>query len=355
MSNIKIIGNEKCWIEDMSIQQLKSVGNLKDVIRAVGLPDLHPGKGPVGIAVETKDTIYPHLIGNDIGCGMRLIKTGIVKRKFKKEKWVKTLESIENLREIPYINIYEEESPIVNLGTIGGGNHFAEFQCLEKVYDKEEFEKLEFNKEDIMLLIHCGSRGYGEDILREFLNYDGFDANSEKAKNYMIKHDNALLWARRNREVIGEKIMDYLGFLGERKTIIDCNHNFIEKRKDIYIHRKGAVSSEVGPVVIPGSRGSLTYIVCPTNDKEKSAFSLSHGAGRKWARNLCKSRLKDKYTRDTIKESKMKSSVVCHDSNLLYEEATEAYKNIDNIINCLIEYDLIKIIATMKPLITFKG
>jgi len=355
MSKIEIIGNEKCWIEDMAIQQLKSMGDLKSVIRAVGLPDLHPGKGPVGIAVETKDTIYPHLIGNDIGCGMRLVKTGIVKRKFKKEKWVKALEGIENLREIPYINFYEESSPIVDLGTIGGGNHFAEFQCLEKVYDKEEFEKLEFNKEDIMLLIHCGSRGYGEDILREFLNYDGLDINSEEAKKYMIKHDNALLWARRNREIIGGKLMDYLGFQGKRKTIIDCNHNFIEKREEIYIHRKGAVSSEVGPVVIPGSRGSLTYIVYPTNNKEKSAFSLSHGAGRKWARSFCKSRLKDKYTKKTIKETKMKSSVVCHDSNLFYEEATEAYKNIDNIINCLIEYDLIKIIATMKPLITFKG
>lgn len=355
MSKIEIIGNEKCWIEDMAKQQLNSVGNLKDVIRAVGLPDLHPGKGPVGIAVETKNRIYPHLIGNDIGCGMRFIKTGIAKRKYKKEKWVKTLDRIDNFKEIPAINPYEEESPILNLGTIGEGNHFAEFQCLEKVYDKVEFEKLGFEVDDIMLLIHCGSRGYGEEILREFLNYEGFKVDSEEAKKYMIKHDNALLWAKRNREVVGNKLMDYLNFSGESKMIIDCNHNFVEKAEDIFIHRKGAVSSDQGAVIIPGSRGSLTYIVLPTNNKELSAHSLSHGAGRKWARSLCKSKLKDKYTKDTIKETKIKSSVICHDSNLLYEEATEAYKNIDAIINCLIEYDLIKVIATMKPLITYKG
>lgn len=355
MNKIEIIGNEKCYIEDSAVQQLNAVGNLEDVIRGVGLPDLHPGKGPVGIAAETEKRIYPHLIGNDIGCGMRLIKTGVVKRRFKKDRWVKALENIESLKEIFYENIYKEESPISNLGTIGGGNHFAEFQCLDKIYDKTEFERLDFDRDDIMLLIHCGSRGYGEEILQEFLDYNGFEMTSDKAEKYMIKHNNALLWAMRNREIVGEKLMNHLGFSGDRKMIIDCKHNFIEKRNDIYIHRKGAVSNEIGPVIIPGSRGDLTYIVIPTNNKEMSAFSLSHGAGRKWPRNICKARLKDKYTKETIKETKMKSSVICHDSNLIFEEAAEAYKNIDNIINCLLEYNLIKVIATMKPLITFKG
>ena len=86
--NIVNLGNEKCYIEDSAVQQLNAVGNLEDVIRGVGLPDLHPGKGPVGIAAETEKRIYPHLIGNDIGCGMRLIKTGVVKRRFKKDRYI---------------------------------------------------------------------------------------------------------------------------------------------------------------------------------------------------------------------------------------------------------------------------
>lgn len=355
MSKIEIIANEKCYIEYMAEKQLNDVGNLKGVTRAVGLPDLHAGKIPIGIAVETKDIIYPHLIGNDIGCGMRLINTGISTKKFKKDKLVNKLNKINDLKEIKTINLYEEESPILNLGTIGGGNHFAEFQALENVYNEEEFAKLEFSKNDIMLLIHCGSRGYGESILREFLDYDGLNIESSIAKEYLKKHDDALLWAERNRRIVGEKLLNYLGFSGERKMIIDCNHNFIEKIEDSYIHRKGAVSSKNGAVIIPGSRGNLSYIVMPTKSAENHLNSLSHGAGRKWPRSVCKGNLKNKYDKEALKETKLKSSVVCHDLNLLYQEAPEAYKNIETIINCLLEYNLIKVIATMKPLITFKG
>lgn len=373
MDKIKIIENEKCFIESNAIEQLKSVSNLDNVIRAVGLPDLHYGKGPIGAAIDVRNKIYPHLIGNDIGCGMMFIKSSITKRKFKKDKIIKKLEKIENLKDVENFNIFnnyntfnnfdnlsylsnsEEKCPIVNFGTIGGGNHFAEFQILNEVFDNDEFEKLNFNKDDIMMLVHCGSRNYGEEILKKYINYDGLDSNSKSAKEYLKEHDNALVWARLNRKEVADKLINYLGFSSENEVIIDCYHNFIEQKDDIFIHRKGAVSSEKGLVIIPGSRGSLSYIVKPTNNTEISGFSLCHGAGRKWPRNLCKGRLENKYTKESIKETKLKSSVICHDSKLLYEEAAEAYKNIDAIINCLVEYDLIKVVATMKPLITFKG
>ena len=355
MDKIIIIENKKCFIESNAIEQLKNVANLKNVIKTVGLPDLHYGKGPIGAAMYVKNKIYPHLIGNDIGCGMMFIKSNILKRKFKKDKIIKKLENIESLKTIEYVNDYKEKCPIDNFGTIGGGNHFAEFQILEEVFDNEEFEKLNFNKENIMMLIHCGSRNYGEKILNKYLNYDGINADSDTAEEYLKEHNNAMIWAKRNRKEVADKLINYLGFSTQNEIVIDCYHNFIEKNDDIFIHRKGAVSSEKGMVIIPGSRGSLTYIVMPTDNTEISGFSLCHGAGRKWPRNLCKGRLENKYTKESIKETKLKSSVVCHDSNLLFEEAGEAYKNIDAIINCLVEYDLIKVIATMKPLITFKG
>jgi release factor H-coupled RctB family protein len=90
--------------------------------------------------------------------------TDIKRRKFKFDKIVKKLESIEDLREIPlpgeenlnsYIDLLGE-----NLGTIGGGNHFAEIQEVDAVFDEETFLNLEFDKNQIMLLVHSGSRGH---------------------------------------------------------------------------------------------------------------------------------------------------------------------------------------------------
>jgi release factor H-coupled RctB family protein len=163
------------------------------------------------------------------------------------------------------------------------------------------------------------------------------------------------LWAERNRRIVANKLIKYLGYSSSVETVIDCKHNFLEQKGELLLHRKGAVSAEVGAVIIPGSRGSLTYIVTPTDKVETSAYSLSHGAGRKWARSLCKSRIREKYDRDTIRETKLKSRIVCHDTDLLFQEAPEAYKNIDTVIESLLEFDLIKVVATLKPLLTYKG
>jgi release factor H-coupled RctB family protein len=355
MNNKILITSEKNWIEHTAIMQLKAISELKGVIKAVGLPDLHAGKSPIGVAVVTESIIYPHIIGNDIGCGMGLFKTGVDKKKFKMDRWVTKLNHIRELGDIETVNPYEEPSPIYDLGTIGSGNHFAEFQILDKVFDENEFKKLEIDKTDLLLLIHSGSRGYGQSILSEFNDCNGYSSNSIEAGEYMEKHNDALLWAERNRRIVADKLIKYLGYASDVEAVIDCKHNFLEQKGELFIHRKGAVSAEVGAVIIPGSRGSLTYIVTPTDKVAESAYSLSHGAGRKWARSLCKSRIRDKYNRDTIRETKLKSRIVCHDTDLLFEEAPEAYKNIDTVIESLLEFDLIKIVATLKPMLTYKG
>jgi release factor H-coupled RctB family protein len=157
--------------------------------------------------------------------------------------------------------------------------------------------------------------------------------------------------------MVAKKLMDYLGYSSDVKTLIDCHHNFLEERGQRYIHRKGAVSALVGMVVIPGSRGGLTYIVSPsdnTEDTDKSAFSLSHGAGRKWIRSLCKGRLRDKYHKGAIHETRLGSKTVCHDVDLLYEEAPEAYKGIEYIIDALVQHNLCSVVATLRPLLTVK-
>lgn len=350
-----VIGNDKTWIESNAVAQLNGLLKLKDVERVVGLPDLHVGKGPIGAVAACRNIIYPHIIGGDIGCGMGMFKIGVKKKRFKKDRIASKLKDINELKDIKIEDYYEEESPIKDLGSLGSGNHFAEFQIIDKVYDKEEFESLNISKDEVFLLIHSGSRAYGKDILDKYLNYDGIIPDSEEGKAYIKEHNNAILWARRNRKMVAKKLVYYLGFSQDVKEVINCIHNYIEVKENLYIHRKGAVSSENGLVVIAGSRGSLTYIVKPTDNKELSLYSLSHGAGRKWPRSTCKGRIKKKYNRDTIRETKLKGLVVCQDTELLYEEAPEAYKSITQVINCLVDFNLIEVVATMKPIITYKG
>ncbi len=352
---VNIITCEKNWLESLAVNQLEAAANLPGAVRAVGLPDLHAGKTPVGMVLMTEGTLYPHLLGNDIGCGMGLFDTCISLGKYNEKRWVSRLNYIRELGDIETINPYDEPSPITDLGTIGGGNHFAEFQRLEKVFSPEDFAALNLPEGNIVLLIHSGSRGYGQEIYREFGNPAGLDATGLEAAEYLERHNLALFWAQRNRALVAAKLINWLGYDTSPIPLIDINHNYLEKRENLWIHRKGAVSSEEGLIVLPGSRGSLTYIVKPTRDTEQALWSLSHGAGRKWARSLCKSRIKDKYDRDSIRQTKLKSKVVCHDTELLFQEAPEAYKNIDHILTALLEHNLITLVATLRPIITYKG
>ena len=214
-----------------------------------------------------------------------------------------------------------------------------------------------------MLLVHSGSRGHGERILNYFLKEHnaakGLDSGSREGQLYMEQHNEALKWAVRNREIIAFRLLKAIGVSMEAAKLLDNGHNCILPKmigdKTQYIHRKGAVIADDGIVVIPGSRGSLTYIVKPTGKTAVSGYSLAHGAGRKWERGICKGRLEGIYTKETIKQTRLKGRVVCKDTNLLFEEASEAYKNIDIIIQSLADFGLIKVIATLKPVLTVKA
>ena len=98
--NCILISSGKNWMEQAAKDQLLAVSRLPGVVKAVGLPDLHPGRIPVGTAVLSRGVLYPHLLGNDIGCGMSLFDTGVKKKKFKQEKWVSRLEAVRELEDI---------------------------------------------------------------------------------------------------------------------------------------------------------------------------------------------------------------------------------------------------------------
>jgi release factor H-coupled RctB family protein len=352
---VSIVTNSRNWLESGAVRQLEFIAGYPGVELAVGLPDLHGGRSPVGLAVVTRERLYPYLIGGDIGCGMALWQTELPVRKFKLDKFEKIFRSLEGLPTVDLSDLEAESSPIHDLGSLGGGNHFAEFQKVEEVLDETAFAALGLDRSRVALLVHTGSRGLGQRVLSAHNQETGYTVEAVEAIDYLAQHDLALSWAARNREASARRVLAALGAGGDPRLILDLPHNYLEKRGEVYIHRKGAVSTERGPAIIPGSRGAFTYLVKPNPLSAETAYSISHGAGRKWARSLCRERLSKKKGKNDLARTSLDSRVVCPDQELLWQEAPEAYKNIDEVINCLVEFQLLTITARMRPLLTYKN
>lgn len=360
MGNVTLIATDKSWIEGEALRQLEQTADLPGMVRAAGLPDLHPGKGiPIGAAFLTQGTIYPHLVGNDIGCGMGLWSTDHLARKFKLDKSVKKLTGFE----LPWdgdsaARLLEAGLPETlwpySLGTIGSGNHFAEFQKIEAVIDAPALAALGIYENNVQLLVHSGSRGLGEEILRRHIDKyrgAGLSTQTEDFQAYITAHDQAVSWAKVNRGVIAERFLGALGMGGN--CVLDITHNSVTPSGDSWLHRKGAAPADKGSVVIPGSRGSLSYLVKPLSGTA-ALQSLAHGAGRKWKRSDAKGRLSRRYTIYDLSQTPLGGRVICEDKALIYEEAPEAYKDISQVISDMESFGLISVIATLRPLITYK-
>ena len=245
------------------------------------------------------------------------------------------------------------------LGTIGLGNHFAELQAIDGVEDQEALESLGLSKDRLLLAVHSGSRGLGEQILRSHTSVHGakgLDVNSDAAKSYLVRQDEAMRWAVANRALIANRMLEIIGGEGER--VLDLCHNSVTRcafgGSAGWLHRKGAAPSDQGPLLIPGSRGSHSYLVVPIGDQEENAWSLAHGAGRKWNRSAIKARLKGKVTVDSLRQTRLGSIVLCDDKELLLEEAPEAYKSVESVIEDLKNPGLVRVVARLRPIITFK-
>lgn len=382
-TQVRLFASTQSCIEGEAVRQLYATAKLDGVRLAVGFPDLHPGKGtPVGAAFVTEGVIYPHLIGGDIGCGMALFKTDLVRRDVKLDRWAKLPFSLEHPWDQfvgDFLAKHNLESTKFDsaLGTIGGGNHFAEVQAVEKVLDADEFKKLDLGKQQLIVLVHSGSRGLGESILREHVDQhfgEGVEVDSFAAEEYLRGHDFAVRWAKANRELIARRFIATLG--AEAECLWDGCHNSVTRtenpspvltdtlspfdakrdgvRGSMWLHRKGAVAAEGDLVVIPGSRGSLSYLVKPTGHGESNAWSLAHGAGRKWARSEARLRMRERFSVPELAQTGLGGRVICEERDLLYEEAPAAYKNIEAVIQDLVDAGLVSVIATLRPLLTYK-
>jgi len=362
---VRLIASPSNWIEGAAVRQLEKTASLPGMRLAVGLPDLHPGKGsPIGAAFAVEGYVYPALVGNDIGCGIGLWRTGLSARKLKREVWADRLRNLDNAwdgdaREFLGARGIEPSGCEHCLGTIGSGNHFAELQAVESIASPESCEQLGVTGDAVYLCVHSGSRGFGEAILREHVaqfGSGGLAAGTGAADQYLARHDHARHWASANRELVAVRMFERLKTVGTR--LVDVCHNWVEQR-DVaghrcWIHRKGAAPSTGGAVIIPGSRGAFTYIVVPKEPGEQSAFSLAHGAGRKWSRSDSRARLEKRFSAKDLTRTELGSHVICEDKELLYEEAPQAYKNITIVIDDLVKAGLVEVLAVLKPLVTYK-
>ncbi|EFH2466948.1 rtcB domain protein [Escherichia coli] len=121
-----------------------------------------------------------------------------------------------------------------------------------------------------------------------------------------------------------------------------------------WLHRKGATPDDNGLVIIPGSRGDYSWLVKPVAN-EKTLHSLAHGAGRKWGRTECKGRLAAKYTATQLSRTELGSRVICRDKQLIFEEAPQAYKSAESVVQCLVLAGLIIPVARLRPVLTLKN
>jgi release factor H-coupled RctB family protein len=140
------------------------------------------------------------------------------------------------------------------------------------------------------------------------------------------------------------------------RSIADLSHNMVEVGEAGVLHRKGTAPADRGLVPIPGSRGTLSYLVAPlAADRPETLASLAHGAGRKFDRASMHGRLRTgKADRARLARNPYGGVVVCEDRDLLVEEAPDAYKNIDRVIADLVDFGLVRVVATFRPLVTFK-
>lgn len=213
-------------VEQLALTQLKTTAHtLPGIIHAVGQPDLCPGtKYPVGACFVSRKWIHPPLIGSDIGCGMAWYKTKLSRNHVDGDKGRKIAEKLRGL-EGPWRTQTDRKQWLQDdlgsfsageewdrsLGTIGAGNHFAEVQVVESI-SLSTTDNPGLHENDVVLLVHSGSRGYGGSILKKYASesHISLEEDSAQMEEYMKEHDQALRWAKANRDLIALRFLSCL-------------------------------------------------------------------------------------------------------------------------------------------------
>jgi len=425
----------KDLMKDNTLQQVKNVAMLPGIIgNSIACPDAHNGYGfPIGgVAAFDMDNgvISPGGVGYDIDCSVRLLSTNIPVSEFMKKR-KEILHSI--FRAVPSgvgrgsdFNInYEKLDRVLEggaewavesgfgtkddllhledggklvpcnssdvskkaksrgigqLGTLGSGNHFLEIQKVDAIYDEKTAEKFGLNKDNICIMIHCGSRGLGHQVASDYIKLmeDEYGwpeqdrelvnapINSELGKKYFSAMNCAANFAFANKQIITHRIRENLKhyFPGvEVKTVYEVCHNIAKieeynidgKKKKLLVMRKGATRSFPNqPVIIPGSMGTASYVLVGTEKAMELSFgSTAHGAGRVESRTQARRELTGEGVRKQLEDK----GIIVEAGSMkgLVEEAPEVYKDIDEVIRVSDKLGLAKAVVRVVPLAVMKG
>ena len=347
-ASVTVFAAPTSWIESDAVAQCHQVAALDGMLHVAGMPDLHPGKGaPIGAAMSST-VLYPLLVGSDIGCGIAVFPI-----KLKRPVPEKLAALVPDLDrgpdpDDPAWSVLDGEIPAGDtegLGTVGRGNHFVELARIDSVLQPG------LEAGSLVLIVHSGSRGLGEQILRAHTAVHGAGPAADPAA-YLARHDEAVRWGSLNRRLLAARVAHAFG-AGVTEPIVDQCHNLVEIRDGAYLHRKGAAPGDGRDVLIAGTRGTHSYLVTGHAGAEAN-YSVAHGAGRKMSRADALRRGRVKHTVEELRRTPVGSVVVCGDRQLLFEEAPTAYKRIEQVIADLVDHDLATPVATTLPLLTYK-
>jgi tRNA-splicing ligase RtcB len=282
------------------------------------------------------------------------------------------------------------------MGTLGSGNHYLELQEVADIYDKKTASVFGISENDIVVSIHCGSRGLGHQIGTEFLKRMVITAKdfgitlpdrelacapilSDVGKCYLGAMRAAINCALANRQIITHLTRNvFRQFFPQTQLnlLFDVSHNTCKleshvvngRKQKIYIHRKGAtrafgpghpdlpdIFQDTGqPVLIGGSMGTSSYILAGNPDNERLSFSSAcHGAGRSMSRHKA---FKSWKGRQVIDELGHRGIIIrSPTSRGVAEEAPGAYKNVDTVVESAHAAGLARKVARLTPLICIKG
>lgn len=344
---MSIFASSSSWIESGARDQCDQVAALDGMVRVAGMPDLHPGKGaPIGAAMLSS-ALYPFLVGSDIGCGIAVFPIRL--RRPVPEKLAARFPDLDRPVDLPAGEVPAGHTE--GLGTVGRGNHFAELARVDELLDPAHAERLDLRTGDLVLIVHSGSRGLGERILRAHTEVHGAGPAPDPAA-YLAAHDEAVRWGALNRRLMAARIAEALG-AAPADPIADVCHNSVEVRPEGYLHRKGAAPGDGADVLVAGTRGTRSFLVA-THAGPAANWSVAHGAGRKMSRSDALRRGKAKHTVEELRRTPVGSIVVCGDRQLLFEEAPTAYKRIEQVLTDLTDAGLATPIVATVPLVTYK-
>jgi tRNA-splicing ligase RtcB len=361
--------------EESAQAAIERVRQADDVVHVAVMPDVHlAGDVCVGTAMATRRLIYPSAVGGDIGCGMLAIafdasaeilrdarNAGALLRSLgeriptmrRNRSKVLSFPAELNPNNLSHSSLRSlaEGDGHLQLGTLGGGNHFVEMQSDEN--------------DQLWLMIHSGSRAIGQAVKGHHLarasirsaSMMALDVDTPEGQAYLNDQDWARGFAEANRVAMGQEVTLILRELFKVEALesmmIGCDHNHVRREEHfgqmLYVHRKGAMPADLESFgVAPGSMGTVSFHVEGRGCAE-SLRSSAHGAGRMFSRRVARER----FSRADLRRQMEGVWFDPRMSENLREESPKAYKDVQAVMRA--QRELVKITRTLKPVLVYKG